>query len=403
MGRTRKRASSAESEKLGPPKKRAARRFPSVLSTISPRTRAKKVESVTKTSQGKGPTSTKSKAGKEVPKSRRRRAPSGKPETKDKLEPSNSSSIEGLGGESVDKKPVNVWKSSGRSSMNKLVGAHVSAAGGLHHAVTAAVAIGANAFALFLRSQRTWNSKPLSKEIADQFKAACLEHDFPARTILPHGSYLLNLGSPDEQTLQKSREALVDEMQRCEMLGLTKYNFHPGSTCGKISVNECIGRITESINLALDRTAGVTAVVENMSCQGNTIGGRLEELRSIVAGVKDKSRVGVCLDTCHAFAAGFDIRTQSGYYAFMDEFDKVVGLHFLQGMHLNDSKGELGCHLDRHENIGRGKLGLDTFRWLMNDPRLDTIPLILETPAAVSDEKEITLLRSLVRDDILPP
>ena len=288
-----------------------------------------------------------------------------------------------------------VQKSHSSLGMLKLVGAHVSAAGGVHNAVSEAVAIGANAFALFLRSQRTWHSKPLSADVAEKFKAACEEHRFPPHAILPHGSYLMNLGSPDEGTLMKSRQALIDEMKRCEMLGLTKYNFHPGSTCGKIPVDECIGRIVESINSALDQTSGVTAVVENMSCQGNTIGGRFQELHAIVSGIKDKSRIGVCLDTCHAFAAGYDLRSKESFQAVLEEFEKVVGFEYLQGVHLNDSKGDLGCHLDRHENIGMGKLGKDAFRWLMNDPRFNGIPLILETPGGVGYDKEIRLLRSL--------
>lgn len=294
------------------------------------------------------------------------------------------------------KRPPKKKPGAGKSEkVKKFVGAHTSISGGLHNAVAEAASIGANAFALFLRSQRTWACKPLETEKAELFKAACADHGFSPKHILPHGSYLLNLGSPNAETLRKSRETLVDELQRCEALGLCQYNFHPGSTCGEISVEECCKKVAEGINRALDKTSGVTVVIENMSRQGNTIGGRFEEIRSIIDGVRDKSRVGVCIDTCHAFAAGFDIRDKKGFDSMMKEFDDVIGLKFLCGMHLNDSKGELGCHLDRHENIGKGKLGLEVFRCIMNDPRLADIPLILETPMGVSDADEVKLLFSL--------
>ncbi|KAK7113124.1 probable endonuclease 4 [Littorina saxatilis] len=266
------------------------------------------------------------------------------------------------------------------TASSKLVGAHCSIAGGLYKAVEEAVAMGGRAFALFLRSQRTWASKPLDPEAADKFKAACKEHGFPPHSILPHGSYLMNCGSPNPETLQKSRDALVEELKRCEALGLTLYNFHPGSTCGEISIPKSLDKIAESINLAHSQTKFVTAVIENMCCQGNTIGGRFEELKGIIDRVKDKARIGVCLDTCHAFAAGFDLSTKEGFEKFVSDFEDIVGFQYLKGMHLNDSKGSLGCHLDRHENIGKGQIGLDGFRRIMQDPRFDNIPMILETP-----------------------
>jgi AP endonuclease-1 len=261
------------------------------------------------------------------------------------------------------------------------LGAHVSIAGGLENAVHNAVSIGANCFGLFLRSQRQWNSKPLEEATVLSFKAACEQHGFLPNSILPHGSYLLNLGSPDEETRAKSKDSLVDEMTRCQQLGIILYNFHPGSTCGKISVEDCTRYIADGINLALSKTERVTAVIENMCCQGGTVGGKFEELRGIIDLVNDKSRIGVCLDTCHAFAAGNDLRTKEGYEKMMSEFDDKVGLQFLRAIHLNDSMGKLGCHLDRHENIGKGKIGLQAFRCVVNDPRLRGIPMILETPA----------------------
>ncbi|XP_064478232.1 probable endonuclease 4 [Ornithodoros turicata] len=285
-------------------------------------------------------------------------------------------------------------KGSRKPGQCKFVGAHVSVSGGLEHAVTRAVELGAQSFGLFLRSQRQWACKPLTQETANRFRDACHEYNFAPHQILPHGSYLLNCGSSDPEVLQKSRATLVDELKRCEMLGLVYYNFHPGSTCGAISVEECIDRIAESINLAHKETSYVIAVVENMCRQGHTVGGDFRELKAIIDRVKDKSRIGVCLDTCHAFAAGYDLSKEEGFEEMMSDFDTIIGLPYLKALHLNDSKGKLGSHLDRHENIGKGSIGLEGFRRIMNDPRLDHLPMILETPE-MDYAKEIVLLYSL--------
>lgn len=263
---------------------------------------------------------------------------------------------------------------------SKYVGAHCSIAGGVSNAVTEAAAMGAKAFGLFVRNGRTWKLNHLNQEEAEKFKALCKEYNYPPHLILPHGSYLLNCGSSNPEVLQKSRDTLVHELKMCESLGLTLYNFHPGSACGSGSVDKCIQTIADSINLAHKQTKTVKTVIENMSCQGSTVGGKLEELRAIIDRVEDKSRIGVCLDTCHAFAAGFDIATEAGYKQLMNDFDAAVGFGYLSGLHLNDSKGDVGCHLDRHENIGKGKIGLAGFRRIMNDPRLANLPMILETP-----------------------
>ncbi|XP_078347366.1 putative endonuclease 4 [Oculina patagonica] len=284
-------------------------------------------------------------------------------------------------------------------TQEKLIGAHVSISGGLHNAVSEALAIGAKSFALFLRSQRQWASKPLEDKAAELFKEACAKGNFSPHSILPHGIYLMNCGSPDDETLSKSRSTLVDELQRCEKLGLSLYNFHPGSTCGKITVEDSINKIAESINLAHKETKYVVTVLENMSCQGNTIGGKFEELRDIIDRVQDKSRVGVCLDTCHAFAAGYDIASEKGFTKMMDEFETIVGFKYLRGVHLNDSKGGMGCHLDRHENIGKGKIGVEAFRRLMRDPRFNGIPMVLETPCVTENtyKKEIKQLYAMIK------
>ncbi|XP_019641285.1 PREDICTED: uncharacterized protein LOC109482868 [Branchiostoma belcheri] len=286
----------------------------------------------------------------------------------------------------------------GPGQFKKFVGAHVSITGGIQNAVENAVDINARAFGLFLRSQRQWACKPMEESAARLFREACQKQGFSPNQILPHGSYLLNCGAPNPETLRKSREALVDELKRCEQLGLTMYNFHPGSSCGEITVEECLTRIAESINLAHQQTSSVTTVIENMSCQGNTVGGKFAELRGIIDRVEDKSRVGVCLDTCHAFAAGYDLSTQAGYDKMMQEFEETIGFSYLRAMHINDSKGEVGCHLDRHENIGKGKIGIEGFRRVMNDPRLNNIPMILETPVGLDDDDEIRILYSLCED-----
>ncbi|KAM4022740.1 putative endonuclease 4 isoform 2-T2 [Anomaloglossus baeobatrachus] len=223
-------------------------------------------------------------------------------------------------------------------SSHKYVGAHVSIQGGLWNAALEAKRIGARAFGLFLRSQRTWNSKPLEEEIAEKFRRTCDELGFESRYILPHSPYLMNLGSPKPDVFQKSRTLLVEELTRCQKLGLTLYNIHPGSHIGEMPVGKCLELIADGINHAHSQVPGVSVVLENMSCQGNTVGGRFEELRGIIDHIKDKSRIGVCLDTCHAFAAGHNLSEKNGLQRMLDEFDKIVGLSYLKAVHMNDSK-----------------------------------------------------------------
>ncbi|KAM5148636.1 putative endonuclease 4 isoform 2-T3 [Mantella aurantiaca] len=280
------------------------------------------------------------------------------------------------------------------STSQKYVGAHVSIQGGLWNAALEAGRIGARAFGLFLRSQRSWSSKPLEESVAERFRRTCNEFGFDSRFILPHSPYLMNLGSPKSDVLQKSRDMLVDELSRCHRLGLTLYNIHPGSHVGEMPVNKCLELIADGINHAHSQVPDVTVVLENMSCQGSTVGGRFEELHGIIDLVKDKTRIGVCLDTCHAFAAGHNLSEEKGLKRMVDEFDKIVGLSYLRAVHLNDSKGKVGCRLDRHENIGRGHIGVQGFRQVMNEPRFNEIPMILETPYT-EDFDEIELLYSL--------
>lgn len=274
----------------------------------------------------------------------------------------------------------------------KFIGAHVSAAGGVENAPLNAHKIGAKAFAVFTKNQRQWKAKPLSSNSIEAFKQNCNELGYAPEHILPHDSYLINLGHPEEAGLAKSRAAFLDECQRCEQLGLKYLNFHPGSHLRKITESESLKRIADSINLALDETQSVIAVIENTSGQGSNLGYKFEQLAEIIDQVNDRSRVGVCLDTCHSYTAGYDIKTHDSYCATMAHFDSVVGLSYLKALHLNDCKKEMGSRIDRHESIGRGTLGLDPFRFIMEDPRLDNIPMILETPDSDRWAEEIQLL-----------
>ncbi|KHJ51634.1 endonuclease IV [Vreelandella venusta] len=276
----------------------------------------------------------------------------------------------------------------------KYLGAHVSAAGGADQAVQRAVEIGATAFALFTKNQRQWQGKPLTDEAIAAFKQACRVHGFAPEQILPHDSYLINLGHPEAEGLDKSRAAFIDEMQRCEQLGLTLLNFHPGSHLNKISEADCLSRIAESINLALDATQGVTAVIENTAGQGTNLGWRFEHLASIIEQVDDKRRVGVCIDTCHAFAAGYDLRSTEATRATLDELGSVVGFEYLRGMHLNDAKSDFASRVDRHHSLGQGNIGLAAFTTIMQDARIDGIPMILETIEPEIWAEELNWLRA---------
>ena len=277
----------------------------------------------------------------------------------------------------------------------KYIGAHVSASGGVENAPLNAHDIGAKAFALFTKNQRQWAAKPLSNENIKLFRDNCEKYGFLPKHILPHDSYLINLGHPEKEGLMKSREAFLDEMQRCQLLGLDRLNFHPGSHLNKTDPESCMLTIAESINISLDKTKGVTAVIENTAGQGSNLGYRFEQVRYIIDHVEDKSRVGVCIDTCHAFTAGYDLRAKEGFDATFEEFERVIGFPFLKGMHLNDSKKDFGTRVDRHEVLGEGYLGIEVFSLIMKDNRFDDIPLILETPDDSRWPEEIEFLYGL--------
>lgn len=283
------------------------------------------------------------------------------------------------------------------SNNNYMIGAHVSAAGGVENSPINAKELGATAFALFTKNQRQWSAKPLTAENIDGFKGNCEKYNFKPEQILPHDSYLINLGHPEDDKLEKSRNAFLDEMQRCEELGLVMLNFHPGGFLKQISVDECLSRVSESINITLAKTTNVTAVIENTAGQGTNVGCKFEHLAQIIDKVEDKSRVGVCIDTCHTFTSGYDLRTIEECNKTFQEFNNIVGFQYLKAMHLNDSKPELDSHVDRHESLGKGKIGITAFEYLLNDARFANIPLVLETPNSELWHEEIAMLKSFAQ------
>jgi len=291
----------------------------------------------------------------------------------------------------------------------KFVGAHCSASGGVFNAIKNAEEIGAKAFALFTKNQKRWDAKPLDTKTIDLWFNTLEASGILPKHILPHDSYLINLGNPDEEKLTKSRNAFIDELERCDILGLDRLNFHPGSHLVKLTKkqkddlefvtdieNNCLDLIAESINVALDKTKNVKAVMENTAGQGTNLGYKFEHLAYIIDKIEDKSRIGVCIDTCHMFTAGYDIRTRETYDKTWADFDKIVGSEYLMGMHINDSKPPLGSRVDRHHSLGLGEIGLDAFRFIMNDSRMDDIPLVLETIDDTIWKQEIELLYSFV-------
>jgi len=274
------------------------------------------------------------------------------------------------------------------------IGAHLHIAKGFHVAAEQAVQIGAKALGVFTGSQRAWFKKKLTAEAAEQFKNALKKSGISPNHVISHGSYLINLGTPEPVLLAKSRAAFIDEMQRTEQLGLYLYNFHPGSAVGGIETDKALEQVAEAVNISHSRTSNVIACVENTAGQGNALGRTFEQLKKIIDKVKDQSRVGVCLDTCHLFVAGYDLRTKEGAEKVFKEFDDIVGLNYLKGIHMNDSKREHNCRVDRHENIGKGVMGLEGFKWIVNNEKFSGIPLILETEEPF--DEQIKLLYSLI-------
>ena len=279
----------------------------------------------------------------------------------------------------------------------KYIGPHVSASGGVENAPLNAASVGANAFALFTKNQRQWFSPPLTEKSIEAFKANCAQVGISADHILPHDSYLINLGQPDAESLDKSRRSFIDEMHRCEQLGLTMLNFHPGSHLKLITLEQCLDRIAESINMALDKTQGVMAVIENTAGQGTNVGFSFQHIAHIIGKVEDKSRVGVCIDTCHTYSAGYDLKSEEGYAQTFREFDETIGAHYLRAIHLNDTKKAFASRVDRHDSIGKGLLGIEFFKRFMKDSRFDDMPIILETPDEKLWASEIAMLQDFAK------
>ncbi len=275
----------------------------------------------------------------------------------------------------------------------KYIGAHVSIKGGVENAPLNAHEIGAKSFAMFTKNQRQWAAKPLNDQNIELFKANCQKYGISQEQVLAHDSYLINLGHPETQGLEKSRKAFIDELQRCEQLGIKMLNFHPGSHLKKVSEKKCLQTIADSINICLDMTDYVIIVIENTAGQGSNLGFAFEQIASIIDNIEDKSRIGVCIDTCHAFSAGYDLK--NNFDKTWQDFDKIIGFKYLKGMHLNDSKKAFSYRVDRHESIGKGTLGVEVFKQIMHDPRFDDIPLILETPDNNLWAQEIALLNGL--------
>lgn len=311
---------------------------------------------------------------------------------------STSSSTSGLVALSMASSIAQVPKQKQSNRSLKYVGAHLSVtSGGPQRAIQQAMDIGARALALFVRSARRWTAAPLSDEAVRKFREKLAKSSIEPDKVVCHGSYLINLGAPSPDVLNKSRLSMVDEMTRCQRLGIKYYNIHPGSTCGKAGVTETIERIVESINEGLSKTRDVMVLLETMCCQGYTVGGKLSELKEIISKVKDSTRVGVCLDTCHVYAAGHNIASKDGWEKYIREFDEQIGLHCLKAVHLNDSELPVGSHLDRHTAIGNGWIGREGFKLVMNDSRLNNLPLILETNDTMY-RHEIDMLYSLCQD-----
>lgn len=278
----------------------------------------------------------------------------------------------------------------------KRIGAHVSASGGVANAPQNAANIKADAFALFVKNQRQWSAKPLTQKDINDFKSNLAKANIKPKHILAHNSYLINLGHPDEEARTKSFNAFLDEIERCEALGIELINFHPGSHLKQISEDECLELIASQMNSLLERSSNIKLVIENTAGQGSNLGYKFEHLAALIAMSKDSSRVGVCIDTCHLFASGYDIRDSNSYTQTMAQFDKIVGYKYLSGMHINDSKGALGSRKDRHDSLGLGLIGKEAFKCIMNDPNIDEIPLILETIDESIWADEIQMLRNFV-------
>ena len=279
------------------------------------------------------------------------------------------------------------------------IGSHTSIAGGLENAAIEAKALGATAFGMFTKNQRQWASRPITEEESLKFKEKLKELGFSKDQVLPHDSYLINLGNPDDLKRRQSLDAFIDELQRVQTLGLDKLNFHPGSHVNKIDRKGSLALVAEALDEALSSTQGVRPIIETTAGQGSNLGSSFEEIAELLSLSKFPGRLGVCIDTCHIFAAGYDLRSEEAFHKTFEEFGRIVGFDKLEGMHLNDAKIGLGSHLDRHESLGKGQIGIESFIRIAQDPRFRDIPLILETIDSSLWSTEIALLQEYAKKD----
>lgn len=281
----------------------------------------------------------------------------------------------------------------------KYIGTHVSSSGGIFNAPLNASEIGANAYACFTKSQRQWIARPLTQTDINLHTANHAMTKIDKSKVLVHDSYLINLCNNDTEKNTQSLNAFIEEMRRVKELGLELLNFHPGAHLNQYSEADACKKVAENLNCALFKCKKVYPVIETTAGQGTNIGYRFEHLASIIDLIEHKERVKVCIDTCHIFAAGYDIRTKESYEKTMAEFDSIIGFDKLAGMHLNDSKKGLNSRVDRHESLGQGEIGIDAFKFIINDKRIKDIPLILETPNPLIWKDEIAMLRSFEKQD----
>ena len=289
-----------------------------------------------------------------------------------------------------------------KKAAGPLIGAHMSISGGVDQAPLRGQSVGCRCIQIFTKSNMQWAARPLAKKEIVAFKRNCIETGIAP--VVAHNCYLINVGTADRELHRKSLDSFHMELERCRQLGVPAIIAHPGSHTGS---GEAAGlkRITQAVGDLSERTRGTTVkiLVETTAGQGSNLGYRFEQLAEIIAGVKEKARVGVCYDTCHTFAAGYDIRTEDAYHRTMEEFDEIIGVERIEAFHFNDCKQGLGSRIDRHEHVGRGKLGKEPFRLILQDPRFEKIPKILETPKGKRGKTEwdvvnLNLLRRLAEE-----
>ncbi|XBC39855.1 MAG: deoxyribonuclease IV [Buchnera aphidicola (Chaetogeoica yunlongensis)] len=277
----------------------------------------------------------------------------------------------------------------------KYIGPHLSIVGGLDQVVYRANKLGATAFSFFLGSPLRWKLVNFDNLEIKKFVFLCTYFQYFSNQILPHSSYLVNLGHPSNDYLNKSRLFFINEIVNCRKLGLSLLNFHPGSHLKRIDEQSCLKRISDSINFALENTTGIKLVIENTAGQGSNVGYCFEHLADIIYRIEDKTRIGVCLDTCHLYSAGYDLNTESECSKTFKKFDQIVGLNYLSGMHINDSKTKKNSRVDRHHNLGYGYIGKLVFSWIIKNINYKIFPMILETTNHSLWQEEIDWIKSL--------